>query len=115
MEQKEKTESVLPDNVLLMHWMYYLQRLPRNVLIELLKDLTYVGFSTRSFQRLKKKRKLHIRKEIEWAFIENEEFQQSIYKTLKIYFCEECGEQREGYTWRYSRRSDTCTCPNRRS
>lgn len=98
------------DDVLLRNWKYYLQGLPYTRLVDLLKDAQRIGLNVSPYHRFKEKRKWHIRKEIEDAFISSEQFQNRVHNTLKAYFCKNCGGRREGYAGGYNKTFDVCTC-----
>jgi hypothetical protein len=104
------TSWAFSDDVLLRNWKYYLQGLPYTRLVDLLKDAQRMGLNVTPYHRLKKKRKWYMRKEIEYAFIENEQFQNRVYNVLKAYFCKRCGGRRLGYAGRYNRFFDPCEC-----
>lgn len=95
-------------DVLLDRWRYYLQGLPYTSLVNLLKDARQMGLNVCPLHRLKKKRKYNIRKQIEYAFVESEQFQNRVHNALKAYFCKHCGGRRAERC--YNKGFDDCTC-----
>lgn len=110
MGRRPKTIWALHDDILLRNWRYYLQGLPYTTLADLLSYAVRMGINVCPYHRLSKKRKRYMRKEIEYAFIESEAFQNRLHITLKAYFCKECGGRREGYAGIYNRFFDPCEC-----